>query len=263
MKQKNKVDSKAGTLKNENSTKMLHVISKSASMLLIAMAGFGTMSFTQDDTSVNSIDTNLSVKKDTNVGSTSSTYAYNACCGVSVGKPGDDTKNALYISLPKASTVTKADKETASNFMAEAKSRSIWSMDVVDAAVKADKEMNFNFQLSNIFPASEISIKADEQMINHFTDEIVLKSLAFNGNNAQEADKVMSDNFIAEHFYIKNVRPSTDMTAKADASMIKSFEKANLPSVSVPSQVAAHGADVEMIGNYQAEVKITETVVAK
>ena len=261
MKQMNKVDSKAGTLKNENSTNMLqNVISKSASMLLIAMAGFGTMSFTQDDTSVNSIDTNLSVKKEKNVESNASAYAYNACCGVSVGKPGDDTKNALYISLPKASTVIKADKETARNFMAEAKSRSIWSIDVVDAAVKADKEMNFNFQLSNIFPASEISMKADEQMINHFTDEIVLKSFTFNGNNALAADKVMSDNFIAEHFYIKNVRPSTEMIAQADASMIKSFEKANLPSISIPSNVAAHSADVEMIGNYQAGV--AETIVA-
>ena len=256
MKQLNKVASEAGNPRKTNR------ISKSASILLIAMAGFGTMSFTQDDTSVNSIDTNLNVKKEKSVESTSTTYIYDACCGVQVGKPGDDTKNAFYISLPKAQSFVKADRETAQKFMAEAKARRTWSIDIAEVSVKADKEMSFNFKVSNMYPGTIAAANADQQMINHFTNDEVLKSLTFDGNGAQVADMEMVNLFVVENLSIKNIRPSIELIAKADAEVTRSFEKANL-SISLPSNIAAHKADVEMIQKYQAEVKLANTVVAK
>lgn len=256
MKQLNKVASEAGIQRKTNR------ISKSASILLIAMAGFGTMSFTQDDTSVNSIDTNLSAKKERSIELATNTYAYDACCGVQVGKPGDDTKNAFYISLPKAQSFVKADRETAAKFMAEAKGRKTWSMDVAEVSVKADKEMNFNFKVSGMYPGAVVAANADQQMINHFTGDVVLESLSLNGKSAQVADMEIADQFIAENLSIKNIKPSVEMIAKADGEVTYAFEKANLPSISLPSKIAVHNSDVEMIQNYQVEVKLVNTIVA-
>jgi len=261
MKQLNNVDSEAGTQKTKNSINVLQKISKSALTLLIAMAGFGTMSFTQDDTSVNNIDTNLNVKKEK--ASESNAYAYNACCGMQVVKPGDDTKNAFYISLPKQNSFAKADKETADKFIAEAKARALWSIEVAEVSVKADKEMDLNFKTSNMYPSAEVAVKSDVKMIESFTDDVVLKSMVNAGSNALKADKEMADRFMTDHFSI-NVKVATASIAKADAEVISGFERANFTTISLPSKLAAHGADVEMIQYYQINAKSSvETVVAK
>ncbi|MFT4018637.1 MAG: hypothetical protein QM668_16850 [Agriterribacter sp.] len=263
MKQQNEVNSKAGTLKRKTSMINLYgKISKAASMLLIAVTGFGMMSFTQDDTSVNSVDTNLNIKKEAVAETTVVVTASEACCGVTVAKPGDEVKKAYYISMPATHMFLKADREAVIRFEAELFAKKLWSMDIADAAKKADTEMFFNFNVSNMVPPVTAGVYADAEMIINFTDDIV-KVANFTALQVNAADNEVIDNFIAEHFSIKAFNPSANLIAGADAEITRAFEKANLPFISMPSQIAANNADVEMIQHYQAEVKSAQTLATK
>jgi len=164
--------------------------------------------------------------------------------------------------LPKQNSFAKADKETADKFVAEANARALWSIEVAEVTVKADKEMDFNFKTSNMYPSADVASKSDARMIESFTDEVVLKSLTTAGSNALKADSEMADRFMTEHFSI-NVKVATGSIAKADAEVISGFEKANFTTISLPTKLAAHGADVEMIQHYQINAKSVETIVAK
>lgn len=263
MKQQKEVNSKAGTLKRKTTMKnVFGEISKVASMLLVAIAGFGMMSFTQDDASVSSIDTNLNLKKETRAVATAFVTNSDACCGTAVAKPGDDIKKAVYISMPAAHRVVKADKEAAKSFEAEIFSRRLWSMDIVDATQKADAEMNFNFKMSNVTPAFEAGATADAEMSSNFTDEI-LKTANFAALQVNAADAEMIDNFIAEHLSIKSFTPSAALIAGADTEISRAFEKANL-HITLPSHIALSNADLEMIQGYQmTELKNVQTVATK
>lgn len=264
MKRKSEVDSKAGTAQKENSTMVLKsLISKSASMLLIAMAGYGMMSFTQDDTSVNSIDTNVSAKKEKSIESAKFLAADENCCAAIITKPGDEIKKTSTISMPGAKAILNADRENAVKFITEVKNRSLYSMDIADAKEKADREMSFNFQVSGMFPSVEVAHMADLQMINHFTDEIVLKSTVFAGKYVNDADAEMSANFITENLALQLVKPSEKLIVQADAEISNAFEKVNFPSISLPSQHTAVVADMEMIQHYETEIKVTRTVATK
>jgi hypothetical protein len=258
MKQQNEVNTKAGTLKRRiGIINMYDRISKIASMLLIVLAGFGTMSFTQDDDAVNNIDTNLSVKKETVIATTS---AIAACCGETAAKPGDDIKTAFYISLPNTKAFVKADREAINRFYIELKARQCWSMDIAQAVKQADAEMYFNFKVSNINLLAAAGFDADAEMINNFIKTIILQSVNFS-QYAQYADNEMIDNFITAHFSIKNIQPFELFIAEADAAIINAFEKANLPFINLPSKIAAHNADLEMIQQYRVELKNIQTLV--
>lgn len=262
MKQQKEVNSKVGALKRKTTiSNLIGEISKSASMLLIAVAGFGMMSFTQDDTSVNSVDTNVNIKKEADVAVTT-VALNNACCGLAIAKPGDDVKKALYVSMPTTGKWQSADKEAASRFEAEISSRRLWSMDVVDATKKADTEMNFNFNLSKMVVSADAAAIADAEMINNFTDEIV-KTANFKALHVSAADDEMKHNFIAEQLSKKGFSLSAALIAGADVEMNKAFEKANF-HITLPSQIAAYNADVEMIQHAQlAELQKVQTVATK
>lgn len=244
MKSKSGVDSKAGTLKMENSVTMRNLISKSASMLLIAMAGFGMMSFTQDDTAVNSLDTNLSVKKEITT-ETAKVVVDENCCVALVNKPGDELKKALSINMPHAKAISVADQENSRVFVADVKERSLWNVNLAGARAKADREMAFNFELSKLIPAANVSENADDIMITLFTEDVILKSTAAVVKNTAVADAEMASQFMTDHFSIK-VKADAVSFAKADASVIRAFEKANLPSIALPSVAATAKADAEM-----------------
>ena len=264
MKQQKEVNSKAGTLKRKTTiNNLIGEISKSASMLLIAVAGFGMMSFTQDDTSVNSVDTNLNIKKEAEIAATTVALNGNTCCGLAIAKPGDDGKKAFYVSMPTTGKWKNADKEAASRFEAEMSSRRLWSMDVVDATKKADAEMNFNFSLSKmLLSAADAARIADAEMMNNFIDEIV-KTANFKALHVSAADDEMKHNFIAEQLSKKGFNLSAALIAGADVEMNKAFEKANF-HITLPSQIAAYNADVEMIQRAQlAELQKVQTVATK
>ncbi len=147
-------------------------------------------------------------------------------------------------------------------FLAEARERSIWNMSLAEARTKADKEMNFNFELGKLYPSAKVSADADQSMINIFTEDVVLKSAVTAAKYATSADAEMASQFMAENFTIA-VKTNAANVVKADAVMIRAFEKANLPSISLPSQVAAAKADAEVMQNHESEVKIKTTVATK
>ena len=254
MKQKNEVASKAGTLKTENSIKLLrNAISKSASMLLIAMAGFGTMSFTQDDTAISSIDTNLSVKKE------------HSTAAISAGNtmPGDEIKNAYYISLPSRKTAARADAENIATFITSSEMKRLWSMDIVSAKAKADDEIKFGFELRKIYPSAELAQHADINMIEIFTDDIVLKNMNFSAAGITASDIEIADNFVTAQLSMKDMFSSEALIAKADAELKGAFNSTYLAVISLPSKAAADNADADMTQKYMSQIKLTETVATK
>lgn len=263
MKYENEVNSKAGTLKRKTTiSNLFGEISKAASTLLVAVAGFGMMSFTQDDTSVNSVDTNLNIKKEAEIATTVVITNSDACCGLAVANPGDEVKKAIYVSMPTAKRLLSADREAANRFEAEMFSRKLWSLDVVDATKKSDAEMNLNFKVSNMALSADAGKVADIEMINNFTDEL-LKTVSFTALHVNAADNEMMNNFIAENLSLKGCKPSTALLAGADVEMVKAFEKANL-HITLPSKIAAYNADVEMIQHSQlADLKNVQTVATK
>lgn len=261
MKQKNEMASKAGNPKTENSNNLLSVISKSASMLLIVMTGLGTMSFTQDDSSVNGIDTNLNVKKE--YAASIANSSKNGCCELKAVAPGDEIRNAFYISLPDSKTVAKADVENISEFIAASQMRRLWSMDIATAKEKADDEMNFNFKLRNIYPSSEVAQGTDVKMIEKFADDIVLKNVNYNASGLAAADIEVADNFIADQLSANKMFSANELVAKADAEIKNAFNVKNMAVISLPSKMAADNADSDMIQKYQSQDKLSETVVTK
>ncbi|MBX2925780.1 MAG: hypothetical protein KF746_26525 [Chitinophagaceae bacterium] len=258
MKSKSEVDSKAGTLKMKNDTKVLrNLISRSASMLLIAMAGFGMMSFTQDDTAVNNVDTDL--KKEITVEDTKAVALENCCAATLVSKPGDEVRKAAYISMPRAKAKLSADVENSRLFAKEARERRIWNMNLAEARAEADREMSFNFELNRLYPAAGVSEKADQAMNRLFIEDALGQFTTVIAKKANVADAEIISQFMADHFKIA----VNANAVKADASIAKAFERENLPFISLPTQVATATADAAMLQHYEAEVKVNTTVATK
>lgn len=254
MKQKSENDSKAG-IQQKNTKVLKNLFSKSASMLLIAMAGFGMMSFTQDDEVLQG-DTNLNLAKQT------AAVAVNineACCAVQASKPGDDVKKSLIRVIASPKTILNADVENFNAFIAEEQERRMWSMNLATARKNADNEINFNFQLSRLYPEATAQSIADAQMETLFEEEVI-KAASFNARGYQvKADVEMERHFLTEHFSIK----LASATQPADQEMAAAFEKANQLLISVPSRLVAAQADAEVKKNYEAAVKALSTVAVK
>ncbi|MBS1749378.1 MAG: hypothetical protein JST63_05710 [Bacteroidetes bacterium] len=261
MKQKNEMASKAGNPKTENSKNLLSVISKSASMLLIIMTGLGTMSFTQDDTSVNGIDTNQNVKKAAVTSITMSSN--NECCNLKAVAPGDEIRNAYYISLPDNKIIARADAENISKFIAASQMRRLWNMDIATARKEADAEMNFNFGLRNIYPSTVVAQDADVKMIDIFADDIVLKNVKYTTAGLAAADIEVADNFVTAQLSENNIFSTEECVAKSDAELKNDFVAKNMVMISLPSKIAADNADNDMLKKYQVQYQLTETVVTK
>ena len=102
--------------------------------------------------------------------------------------------------------------------------------------------MAFNFELSKLIPAANALENADEMMITLFTEDVILKSTASVVKNATVADAEMASQFMTDHF---SITINAD-AAKADANVTRAFEKANLPSIALPSVAATAKADAEM-----------------
>lgn len=260
MKQKNEMASKAGNPKTENSNNLLSRISKSASMLLIVMTGLGTMSFTQDDTSVTGIDTNLRAEKKNVASLTIATNS--ACCMVNAVKPGDGIRNAYYISLPDNRTMAKADAEAVAKFATDAEMRRLWSMDIAAANEKADAEMKLNFRLRNIYPSFAVAKGADAKMIDIFTDDIVLKNISYSKTGLSAADIEVADNFVTAQLSKSNTFSSVELIAKADAELKGAFNRKNMAVISLPAKTTAHNADTDMIQKYQSR-ELAKTIATK
>ena len=256
MKRKSEMDSKAGTSPTVKNQMFRNVISKSASMLLVTIMGLSAMSFVQDDSFVSGSDTNQSAAKVQNMATTKANSGNETCCVTTVVNPGDGINTAFFISTPTKKAIYTADKETIVGFISELKERRIWSMNRVQASTKADKEMDFNFRLSTLYPSAAVAAGADKAMISQFVDEIVHVT-ASGANAAAKADAEIAANFIAANLQVTVAKPTVELMLKADAEMASSFEKSTRAVISVPSATAAKKADEEMMQNYKGQHTLT------
>ncbi len=242
MKTQRVMDSKAGTSKNEISVKLKNIISKSASSLLIAMAGFGMMSFNQEDNVVNQIDTNL----------TQAELAVNTdnCCATEVAKPAIGPKKATISFTASQVEIHKADVENARNFIKEEKERRVWGMNLEKSFAKADNEIKVNFRMSMLYPEKETA-KATDAKMNRMFEEEILRQAAHAAIEA--ADRQVYNNFWKDNFSI-----SVPVTAtSADVAMHKAFEDAIFPYISYPSKLTVASADAEVASNHTTSKEVS------
>ncbi len=244
MKTQREMDSKAGTSKNEIRTQLKKMISKSASSLLIAMAGFGMMSFDLQDERISHADTNVNTN-------TELAYVDTECCAAETIKPSKTVigpKKATISFNASKTEVYKADAEHARNFAAEEKERRVWSMNLASSRAKADNEAVFNFRMSTLYPEVNTAADADAQMIRMFGEDLLQQSarLAIANADAEAHNKFREENFSITLQYA---------TADADAGMLKMFEDAIFPYITYPSAAAIASADAEVMSNQEASVK--------
>lgn len=237
MKTQREMDSKAGTSKNEISAKLKNVISKTASSLLIAMAGFGMMSFDLQDESINHTDTN--VNTNTELVSTDN------CCAAEVIKPVIGPKKTMISFTENRVEMQKADAEHARNFAAEEKEMSMWGMNLATARAKADRESVYNFRMSMLYPQAIDAAATDAQVYRMFGEDILQQSakLAVVNADTEALNKFWKENCTISVKYA---------TTAADAGMVKMFTDAMLPYIAYPSATAIANADAEMVSNHTA-----------
>lgn len=246
MKTMSEMRSKAGISTKGKLNMLCSVFSKSASLLLIIMFGFSTMSFVQDEAFVSSGDTNQSVTKVKHSAPATSNTNNEVCCVVASSNPGKGIINANYISMPGKTAMYNADKETIVGFISDVKERRIWSLNRAKASKEADKTMHNNFMLSSIYPSDRMVVKADEEMSRNFAAN-TLQWSAFNTEAAIKADEEVAAQFLADHLFGKLAFPSVEEMEKADAGMRKLFEINNTPVISLPSADIIQKADQEVL----------------
>ncbi|HEX5025289.1 MAG TPA: hypothetical protein VFV68_08450 [Agriterribacter sp.] len=257
MTRKSKMDVKAGNNPQENNPMFKKAINKTASMLLVAIMGLSTMSFVQDESFAVGSDTNQSTIAKRNIDVAKEEKTALNCCVTKTANPGDELKNAFYISTPGKKAIYKADKETIVTFIKESKSRRVWSMDIKAAREKADAEMNRNFLLGKMYPSVVTAAVVDQQIISSFLDDAVLQSAALTKKYSAEADQEVADQFVSANLSVTMTRPSVQLVADADAAIEAAFDKANRPYISLPSQIAVQTADQEMLHRHQVENTLT------
>ncbi|MBX3240745.1 MAG: hypothetical protein KIT80_00085 [Chitinophagaceae bacterium] len=244
MKSKREMDSKAGTSKNENSIVMLkNMISKSASSLLIAMAGFGLMSFSQDDTAISNADTNLNANTEV-----VALVNNDNCCATELVKPADEGKKSVIKFRGTQKSALNADLENFRNFIAEIKENRTWGGSLAKIRASADEEAFYNFRTSMLVPAADIAKAADTRMIAIFEEEILLQS-AYSA--VMKADAEAFNSFWADNFSITVPRP----TIADDAKMFEAFEDSIFPRITLPSAAQIALADTEVVSNLEASLK--------
>lgn len=234
MKTQREMDSKAGVPKNQ----LKKMISKSAFSLLIAMAGFGLMSFDLQDENNLHADTNVNTATELVQNHT------NDCCAAETTAPAKTAigPKKANISFAAEVEVRRADLEHVRNFVKEEKERrlSIFS--------RADAEALLNFKMSMLYPEAGSAAAADAQMIRMFGEDLLQQSakLAIANADAEAHNKFRDENFTITLQYT---------TADADAGMLKMFEDANFPYIAYPSATAIANADAEVMSNQEAAVK--------
>lgn len=247
METQREMDSKAGTRKNEISVTLKKTISKIASSLLIAMAGFSMMSFDLQDDSIHYADTN--VNTNTVLAST------NDCCAAEVVTPVIGPKKGLISFTNSKAEMEKADAEHVRNFAAEEHERKIWGTSLSAIRATADKEAVYNFTTNMLYPEANVAAAADAQVIRLFGEDLLQLAAKLAITNA---DAEAQDNFWKENCTI-----NVQLSAKsADEGMVKMFADSLMSYITYPSPTTIAGADAEVVGNYEASLK-TATIAIK
>lgn len=235
----NKVNPKAGTLKQEN--KDLRKKTKTITVNLIAFALFilvsiPNMSFVQDDTYVMAADS----KKSLQLGN----MTPDSCCVVE--KPGNirSRKGVIKLVIPSVEMIRKSDSEATSNLaysLKESKLKALMPM-----IAKSDAEINNLFRKETSLDLSNII--AGHQSDKRLNDLFAAENISKNALAASEkADSDINDQFIAEHV---GITASYVNLVDADLEISKDFALQSL-NISLPSAVQFNLADNEIMSQAQ------------
>ncbi|MFT3705364.1 MAG: hypothetical protein QM802_23550 [Agriterribacter sp.] len=198
---------------------LTHAGIKTTSLLLITTA-FSMMSFTDDGTNINAPKRTKAIQQINR--QKTSTFISDICCADKPDKYNNQKKE-LLISIPGKQLMLKADRENAAAFLSEIKATDLQNIASIKSAANADAEMEFNFQISNIFPSAESAIDADTAMVKYFIEDVVSKMHQFNSNTSMNADEEMINQFMKENFSLS--LEYSMLRFKADIEMIIAFEE--------------------------------------
>ena len=235
----NKVNPKAGTLKQEN--RALRTQTKTFTVKLIAFALFilvsiPNMSFVQDDTYVMAADS----KKSLQLGN----MTPDSCCVVE--KPGNirSRKGVIKLVIPSVEMIRKSDSEATSNLVYSLKESKLKAL--MPMIAKSDAEIDNRFRKETSLDLSNII--AGHQSDKHLNDLFAAENLSINAlAYGEKADTNINNLFIAEHvgipaFYVN--------LADADMEINKDFAFQAL-NISLPSASQFNLADTEIMSQIQ------------
>jgi hypothetical protein len=231
----NKVNPKAGTLKQEN--RALRTNTKTITVKLIAFALFilvsiPNMSFVQDDTYLMAADS----KKSLQLGN----MIPDSCCIVE--KPGNirSRKGVIKLVIPSVEMIRKSDSEATSNLVYSLKESKLKAL--MPMIVKSDAEINNRFRKETSLDLSNII--SGHQSDRHLNDLFAAENISINAVVASEiADTDINDLFIADHVGIPALYVNL---AKADLEINKDFALQAL-KISLPSASQFNQADIEIM----------------
>jgi len=235
----NTVNSKAGTLKQEN--RALRTQTKTFTVKLIAFALFilvsiPNMSFVQDDTFVTAADS----KKSLQLGY----MTPDSCCVVE--KPGNirSRKGVIKLVIPSVEMIRKSDSEATSNLVYSLKESKLKAL--MPMIAKSDAEINNRFRKETSLDLSGIIAghKSDKRLNDQFAAENISINALVNG---EKADTNINDLFIAENVGIPALYVNL---ADADMEINKDFGIQAL-NISLPSALQFNLADTEIMSQIQ------------
>ncbi len=247
----NKVNPKAGTLKQEN--RNLRTNTKTMTVKFIAFALFilvsiPNMSFVQDDTFVKSADSKKSIQL--------SNIAPDSCCVVE--KPGNirSRKGVIKLVIPSVEMIRKSDSEATSNLVYSLKESKLKAL--MPMIAKSDAEINKRFRNETSLDLLEIIAgqKSDKSLHDLFYAENIRLNAAA---AAEKSDTDINDLFIAEHAGIPALYVNL---AEADMEINKDFALQAL-NISLPTAMQFNLADIEIMNQIQQTAENKSQSVVK
>lgn len=233
----NKVNPKAGTLKQENrdlrtNTKTMTV--KFFAFALFILVSLPNMSFVQDDTFVKAADSKKTIQL--------SNIAPDSCCVVE--KPGNirSRKGVIKLVIPSVEMIRKSDSEATSNLVYSLKESKLKAL--MPMIAKSDAEINKRFRKETSLDFSEIIAghKSDKSLHELFYAE----NIRLNAT-AEQSDTDINDLFIAEHAGIPALYVNL---AEADLEINKDFALQAM-NISLPTALQFNLADIEIMNQIQ------------
>ncbi len=242
-----RVTPKVGTLKQVNQVmrKGMSISGKVSAFTLLLTMAFSTMSFVQDDDTLNtgsSVSTSISADK------------ADSCCSSKTAVSAGRKMMKLY-DIPTAEMLRKSDYEAFSNLknsLTENKLKALQKWLILsDHAVQNEFRKETSVEMNGFLN----SVAGDEMINDYFSAENLIMSNSY----AHVSDIDVNDLFIAEHVGIES---TYNNIVVSDASINKSFEIATV-RIATPGAEMFSKADAEIHNNLMIEISSLSLAKAK
>ncbi|WP_336514008.1 hypothetical protein [Pollutibacter soli] len=245
-----KVTPKAGTLKQANQLMRTgkSLSGKLSAFVLMASMAFSTMSFVQDDDTLNKSAALTNVDK---------TEKTEDCCSTAKPAAKRNERNVYRLyNLPSAEMIRKSDNEAYTNLrhsLTESKLKALAMLiSESDRAINNEFKKETTVDMSNTFSSNS----ADEMIGDQFKAENITVIGAEAGNNA---DVDMNDVFTAE---VAGIKIDGSVASGADEDLNNDFQ-ASVIWESYPSAEMISKADAEINFNHTQDLKYNSFAKAK